>query len=395
MALAFVNSTNGGLNNGGTTTALAADAQTHTAGNLLVVGIRYFKDAGQTITSIMDTASNSYFQAIEDVNAGNDSNQLWYAKNINGNASNVVTVNFSAGAAYCDVIVMQYSGADLSSPLDTTAGGGHTSAGTTTSDAFTTTQADEVIVACGQLAQLNSAWSAGSGYGDLTPSPNDVAAMQDKIVSSIQTSVTASMDNSGNGGKSITVATFKMAGAGGSTQSFTAVVGALTLAGKTDALANAFGLVKGDLTLTGYASPLSDAFKVAKGDLTLTGQTVAYSQGQQFTLVKGDLTLTGYASPLSDAFKVAKGDLTLTGQIVSMGSTLSFTVVKGDLTLAGKIISFNQVQQFTVVKGSLTLTGYGVTFSGGTNVTWSAVNPASGIWTAATPNTDIWTEAIN
>jgi hypothetical protein len=106
---------------------------------------------------------------------------MWYAKNITGNASNVVTAALSAGTSNRGIIVSQYSGCDTTSPFDVynTGTGSGTSQSTTAS---TITYADEVIVA---------AYAEG-GTGTFTAGTNftlrhdgDYSGLEDRIVSSI------------------------------------------------------------------------------------------------------------------------------------------------------------------------------------------------------------------
>ncbi len=204
-ALASVNTTTGSST--GSVSSLAAAAASHTTGNLLVVSVRLGNTV--TVSSITDTAGNlSYTKATNNTNSSCGPNEIWYAKNITGNAANVVTAHLSGSSPFVAVFVRQYSGADPTSPLDQVATGDGTG-GTVTSGTFTTTTADEVIFAHSCVGALGVTYTAGTGYGNVTQDANNMSAIEDKIVSSIQTGATASFTLSNGAGNSILVATFK------------------------------------------------------------------------------------------------------------------------------------------------------------------------------------------
>jgi len=69
---------------------------------------------------------------------------------------------------------------------------------------------DEVIVAATEVASTAGGWTAGGGYViRIETSPSKVLMMEDKIVSSIQSNVTASASHDAANSKTIVVATFK------------------------------------------------------------------------------------------------------------------------------------------------------------------------------------------
>jgi hypothetical protein len=84
----------------------------------LVVGVAHY---GGTISSVTDTAGNTWSEAILRSHPSSDRASIWYAKNCAGGA-NTVTVNFS-GNTYGGIAIAEYSGCDTAAPLDVTAGG--------------------------------------------------------------------------------------------------------------------------------------------------------------------------------------------------------------------------------------------------------------------------------
>jgi hypothetical protein len=215
-AIAYVNSTENSNYGGGTTTTPSADAFSVSAGNLIVAAMRFPIITTESVTSVTDTAGNTYQAAsgAADTTPGNDRIEIWYAMNTTANASNVITFHMSTGASFWSIVAAQYSGIATSSAFDAAASGedglGNTSV---TSGAFSTAQADELIVGAAQSTGSGT-WSAGTGLTNARVTDGDgIAGLADKIVSATQSSVTATMTSTVTNSKSIAVATFKAAAA--------------------------------------------------------------------------------------------------------------------------------------------------------------------------------------
>ena len=120
-----------------------------TAGNLNVVIVGW-SDTTSTISSVTDSEGNTYTLALPAVNGTGISQSIYYAKSIVGDTGspNQITVTFNQAAAAPDLRVLEYSGLDITSPLDTATGtfGAGTLAAT---GACTTTNAVELIVGAG------------------------------------------------------------------------------------------------------------------------------------------------------------------------------------------------------------------------------------------------------
>lgn len=212
MAIAFVNAASGISNlGGGTTTSYALPATSLTAGNLIVVCIN-----GQPpdvnsdyVTSIADTAGNTYTRISGKANGSSDARmEVWYAKNVAGNASNIVTFTLGVSIAYYSGCSVQYSGLDTSAPLDATATG-NGSGTSVTSGSFTTIVADEVLVACAAVFNGGAgAWTAGTGYTKRVEDDATITMFEDKIVSATQAGVTAAATAGKSGGLAMVVGTF-------------------------------------------------------------------------------------------------------------------------------------------------------------------------------------------
>ncbi len=219
MAIAFVNAGNGVNFGGGGFTAMAAGAVSLSAGNTLIASVRFYpggSDPGAgAVTSVTDTAGNTYVRAVRTYappSNGSDV-EIWYALNTTANASNVVTFNLNASYAYWEVNTAQYSGLATSGALDKTATGAANST-VVTSGAYTTTQADELLFAVMDYdSSLGQSWTPDTGY--TLRGSNVCLAMEDKIVSAIQTGVTTSATLSTTRNLNIAVATFAATGGGG------------------------------------------------------------------------------------------------------------------------------------------------------------------------------------
>lgn len=151
------------------------------AGNLNVIIIGW-NDSTATLSSVTDTKANNYVPVAPAlVLAGTASQAIYYAKNI-GSAtagSNIVTVKFNVAAAYPDIRILEYSGIDITNPLDVTAAASGNSA-SASSGAVTTTNANDLIIGA-NLVQTGTP-GPGSGFTSriITVPDSDIA--EDMIV---------------------------------------------------------------------------------------------------------------------------------------------------------------------------------------------------------------------
>jgi hypothetical protein len=130
----------------GTTSSVPSQTKafgsTTASGSLLVVLV---DSRTTTVTSVTDSASNTYVQAGTTFTSYTNNNlSCWYAKNATANAG-TVTVNYNAAISYNNIAIYEITGADTSGPLDTTKTGNGNS-GTIASGSFTIS-GNEIIVA--------------------------------------------------------------------------------------------------------------------------------------------------------------------------------------------------------------------------------------------------------
>jgi hypothetical protein len=204
---AFVNYTLGG--SGALATSAVSDAFVATAGNCIVAMVSWSGVGDNRTPSITDTAGNTYTQLDRIYNANSGQVTVtFYAKNILGNASNVLTFSLDDVGGYLRVVAGQYSGLSTTAPVDqhNASTDGDVYEGTISSPSFTTTAANEVIVA------MYSANVGASGWNDsFTSRVYDGSVekgLADLIVSSIQTGYVVTL-SSGLGYHNLMVVTLK------------------------------------------------------------------------------------------------------------------------------------------------------------------------------------------
>jgi hypothetical protein len=148
--------------------------------NILAIG---WKDATSNITSVMDSAGNSYqVAAPTHRNRGAGLSQaIYYAKNIAAAAAgaNTVTVTFNVAAPFVDIRATEYSGLDPANPLDGNASSPFTAA-TATSGPITTTTAQELVFGAGMTTGAFTA--AGSAFTSRIITTPDADIVVDRFV---------------------------------------------------------------------------------------------------------------------------------------------------------------------------------------------------------------------
>ena len=190
------------------TVALAyANAQAAGDTNIIAVG---WNDATSTITSVTDSAGNTY-QLAAPVRRGTALSQaIYYARNIKAAAAgaNTVTAQFSSAVPYADVRIAEYSGLDALNPFD--AASSNSGTGTTAiSGNVTTTSASELLVGAGMTSGTFTGSSAGFTTRIITPIDADI--VNDRLVTSVGT-YSAGATQSGSNNWVMQVATFRAAG---------------------------------------------------------------------------------------------------------------------------------------------------------------------------------------
>jgi uncharacterized protein YjdB len=146
--------------------------------NVVVVG---WNDSTAVVNSVTDTSGNTYTRAVgPTIVTGFLSQSIYYAKNILAAAAgtNTVRVTFATAAAYPDIRILEYRGADSINPVDVTAANTGNSATSSSGSAITTSPSDLLF---GANTVFASTIGPGSGYTSRLLTPfGDIA--EDQLV---------------------------------------------------------------------------------------------------------------------------------------------------------------------------------------------------------------------
>jgi hypothetical protein len=179
------------------------------AGGTIVGCIRYSDPSNVTI-SVSDSGSVNRFTVTNSaiVNGGNQL-AMFKAENTVAASNDIVTITFSAAAAYTSEAAVQYSGT-AASAFDAGAAAASNAAGP-----FTTTQGPETVVVCGTESYQGGPITPGTLSTSPQTSMNTAAVSADLLIADanlyqIQTNIDANYTYSDSGGTyGIVVGTFK------------------------------------------------------------------------------------------------------------------------------------------------------------------------------------------
>lgn len=197
-ALGVVNANCGQASN----STITASPITTTAGNAMVAFVNYANGGGAcatTVINLTNTAGDTWASVGSISGAtGFTCSQAFYAKNIIGNASDAVSVNWTGVVNNGGITVVQISGADTTAPLDQgpAAGLHYTGVGPAESASYTTTAANEILVTGIAEYGVVGTFTPDSGFAvpanaECNTRTTQHISLETKIVSSIQTGVTS------------------------------------------------------------------------------------------------------------------------------------------------------------------------------------------------------------
>ncbi len=160
-------------------------------GDLNVVAVGW-NDSTATVSTVTDTTGNVYTRAVGPTAiSGVESQSIYYAKNIAaaGAGANSVTVTFSTAAAYPDIRILEYSGADPNNPVDVTAAASGSIA-TSSSGAVTTTNATDLLFGA-NMVQTSTTGAGTSFTSRILTSPDGDIAEDEMVTATGSYSATA------------------------------------------------------------------------------------------------------------------------------------------------------------------------------------------------------------
>src|ERR1700693_21399 len=163
--------------------------------NVVVVG---WNDSTAVVNTVTDKRGNIYTRAVgPTVRSGSLSQSIYYAKNIAAAAAgaNTVTVTFSVAAQSPDIRIVEYSGADLNSPVDTTAG--RTGSSTTSNSGSATTANATHLLFAANMVETSTA-SPGKGFTSRTITSPDGDIIEDRMAKATGShNATATLNSAG------------------------------------------------------------------------------------------------------------------------------------------------------------------------------------------------------
>ena len=186
-------------------------AQTAGDTNILAIG---WNNATSNITSVTDSAGNTYQQAVPTARGTGLSQAIYYAKNIKTApaGTNTVTVTFNTATPYVDIRATEYSGLDPNTPFEVGTSASGTS--TTANSGTVTTTAPGLIFGAGMTT--GSFTTAATGFTTRVITNPDADIAQDRTVTT-PGAYTASASLGGSAAWIMQIATFKAAAGGDTT----------------------------------------------------------------------------------------------------------------------------------------------------------------------------------
>jgi hypothetical protein len=351
-----------------TTTVTYPVAQT--AGNLNIVVVGW-ADATSTVTSVVDSAGNTYAPKVVGNVGSGLSQSIYFAKNIAAAGSNTVTVTFNTAAASPNVRILEYSGADTANPVDDTSGQIATGTLLDSGTVFTTVAGDLVIGASMSGGTVVTARPTYTTVTNTTPGGISVEHLVGPAAGSIRATA---IQNSSTPWIMQAVA-FKQAGAVPDfTISVTPPTSATVVAGNPATYTISVSPTNGfnsAVTLTCSGLPLGASCAFAPPAVTPSG-----------TAVTSTLTITTAA-----ATPVATSTVTVTGTFGSLSHDTTVSLSVTDFTIAASTLSPATVAAGGTATSTVTIAALN-SFTGATALTCSvapvvahapscAFNPAS------------------
>ena len=159
--------------------------------NILAIG---WNDESAIIAAVVDTAGNSYEEAVPTFRGGGLSQAIYYAPEVKG-GTNIVTVKFNQPASYVDLRVAEYSGLASINAFDTAA----SAAGLGTSAAagpVVVADTNSLLLAAGMTATTFTA--PGFGFTARTITSPDADMVEDQIATAAGSYSASASLSSGN-----------------------------------------------------------------------------------------------------------------------------------------------------------------------------------------------------
>ena len=175
-----VSVTSGSAQTGGT--SIATVGADFAAGNLVVVLV-HWSAGGVDITSVTDSAGNTYASVIRYTNPAGGVVGMHYANNIIAGNGVVITATFSAATTFRRITAIQYAGGISGNPFDGAVGAFGMSGTASTTTPVTVSGGRAILVAdCFARANQTGGFTPGPGYNEIVEVAQD-SATEDVLVS--------------------------------------------------------------------------------------------------------------------------------------------------------------------------------------------------------------------
>ena len=294
------------------------------SGNLIVVGFQADSSNGSAVvlSTISDNARNTYAEAgaARAIDAAEgDMVDIWYARNSAAGATSI-TIAPSASVSGSAAVIWEFSGADLTSPLDQTAVLNSQPATSTPSGAsVTTVSQNEAVISIADVAHTltgiasGNAFTAdstllGNGWARLvTSSPGTYSPQWTQNAAGTYASSTVSFKAASSGGN-LSLPTSATVAAGASSTTFTAVAAATIATNQSVTVTATLGSSSQTATIILVTAPVSPVLvsglacsptslgKSAVSTCTVTLNAAAPTGGSSVTLASNNTLLTVPAS---------------------------------------------------------------------------------------------------
>lgn len=293
------------------------------AGSLIVVATGNFDSSLRSISSVSDSAGNSYVNATTSAN-GNNKSEIWYKANCAALSSGgTITITFSSsfsaggGGTACAASV---TGVTTVGPLDQVAQNNSASATSITTTTGTLSRANEICFAASyDNDSAGVTYTEASGFSSIN---SDIASGARLALSyetvAATTAISYTPTFSSAGAIVQPVATF----IGPIDTTLTASAGSYALSGAAATLGKLYRLTAdaGAYVLAGFAATFPRAVRLTAtaGSYILTGAAATLRHGIMMAANAGSYVLSGTSASLKRGFRMtaAPGSYMITGMAV-------------------------------------------------------------------------------
>jgi hypothetical protein len=214
MAAAFVQACQAGDNTSNTSLATAAFGSSTTTGNAIIVATSW-DNPSATVTTVTDTAGNTYTGLTKFNSANNQTIQIFYALNITGGASQVVTMTMDNSRGGRRIVAHEVSGLAASGSFRLEAENQDTSAAPFTVTLTTSTDGEYVFSAvCNDGGTGTETYSPSGSFTEPANGTSNAASNEMQTQYLVKTTagpVSSAWTRTGSGHNTYGIATFKAA----------------------------------------------------------------------------------------------------------------------------------------------------------------------------------------